>query len=447
VSRRRFPWVSGLLMTSFLAACAPQPATLTTAELDALGEGYARLALAMGTHDPDYVDAFYGPPEWKLEADRDSLPIPRILATADSLVRRLALSPPRGADELTLLRQRFLRRQLEALAARARMLNGEQLTFDAESQALYDAVAPSHADSSFLPTLARLDSLLPGTGPLGERWEEFRKEFEIPAARLDTVFHVAILEARRRTREHLALPDSESFVVEFVKDKPWSGYNWYQGGNRSLIQVNTDLPSYIDRALDLACHEGYPGHHVYNVLLEQALVRERGWREFTVYPLMAPQALIAEGTAVIAADVAFPGSERERFDKTVLCPLAGIDTSRYERFARVTQAMEALSMAGVEGARRWLDGRMSREDAKQWLIHYAVRPPNRAEKDLRFAERYRSYVVNYRLGRTMVLEWLDRNGGDAEHPERRWELFRTLLASPRLPEDLRDEKPVPSAAR
>jgi len=434
---RLYRTLAVVLAMSVLDSCASRPATLTSADLDVLSERYTRLVLAMGKHDPDYVDAFYGPPQWKLEADRDSLPLPRILTIADSLARRLVARAPRGADALTVLRQRYLHRQLEALTARARMLNGERLSFDVESRALYDAVAPSLGDSSFIPALARLDSLLPGTGPLGERWERYRKEFTIPSAMLDTVFDVAIREARRRTRAHLALPDSESFVVEFVKNQPWSGYNWYQGGYRSLIQVNVDLPIYIDRALDLACHEGYPGHHVYNALLEQALVRERGWKEFTVYPLMAPQSLIAEGTAVIAADVAFPGVERERFEKDVLYPLAGIDTSRYERFAQITDAMQSLSMAGVEGARRWLDGRMTREEAKQWLMQHAVRTAVRAEKDLRFAERYRSYVVNYRLGRTMVLDWLDRNGGDVAHPARRWQLYQTLLASPRLPGDLR----------
>ena len=50
-------------------------------------------------------------------------------------------------------------------------------------------------------------------------------------------------------------------------------YNWYKGNLRSVIQVNTDLPLAVDRAIDLACHEGYPGHHVYNALLEQRLVK------------------------------------------------------------------------------------------------------------------------------------------------------------------------------
>ena len=123
----------------------------------------------------------------------------------------------------------------------------------------------------------------------------------------------------------MTLPADERFTVEYVTNKSWSGYNWYQGGFRSLIQVNTDLPIYIDRAIDLACHEGYPGHHVYNALLEKHLVKDRGWIEFTVYPLFSPQSLIAEGTANFGIEVAFPGRERVDFERTVLFPAAGLD--------------------------------------------------------------------------------------------------------------------------
>ena len=128
----------------------------------------------------------------------------------------------------------------------------------------------------------------------------------------------------KRTLPHAELPAGESFTVEFVTNKSWSGYNWYQGNYRSLIQVNTDLPIYIDRAVDLACHEGIPGHHVYNALLEKHLMRDRGWVEASVYALFSPQSLIAEGTANYGIEVAFPGDERLAFERDVLFPAAGL---------------------------------------------------------------------------------------------------------------------------
>ena len=102
-----------------------------------------------------------------------------------------------------------------------------------------------------------------------------------------------------------------------------------------MIQVNTDLPIFIDRAVDLAAHEGYPGHHVYNSLLEKNLVRDRGWVEFSVYALFSPQSLVAEGTANFGRDVAFPTkTERMKFEKEVLFPPRGIDASARRRILR-----------------------------------------------------------------------------------------------------------------
>src|SRR5262249_55353733 len=176
--------------------------------------------------------------------------------------------------------------------------------------------------------LDRMADRFPGTGTLVDRYDAYRRQFVIPREKLDAVFQTAIRAGRERTLALVALPPDERFSVEYVTNKSWSGYNWYQGGFRSLIQVNTDLPIYIDRAIDLACHEGYPGHHVYNVLLEQHLVKDRGWIEFTVYPLFSPQSLIAEGTANFGIEVAFSGPARVEYEKTTLFPVAGLDPSR-----------------------------------------------------------------------------------------------------------------------
>ena len=44
--------------------------------MNTIAERYVKLVLAVGQHDADYVDAFYGPPEWKAEAERRKLPLP-----------------------------------------------------------------------------------------------------------------------------------------------------------------------------------------------------------------------------------------------------------------------------------------------------------------------------------------------------------------------------------
>lgn len=451
--RRLLPAVGACIAVAFYVTPAPSGAMPQRAEtaashagvpsrppetptMNAIAEGYIKLVLALGQHDRDYVDAYYGPPEWKTAAARDKTALPELAAKAAELRAGLARVPA-PADEMAGLRRDYLDRQLLAVAARVRMLGGERLSFDEESMALYDAVAPTHPESYFQAILDRLEQRFPGEGRLVDRYDAFRSGFVIPRDRLDAVFKTAIQACAERTRRHIPLPPGEQFTVEYVTNKSWSGYNWYQGGFRSLIQVNTDLPIYIDRAVDLACHEGYPGHHVYNTLLERHLVKDRGWIEFTVYPLFSPQSLIAEGTANFGIEVAFPGHERTDFERRVLFPAAGLDASRAAEYYEVQALVDQLSYAGNEAARRYLDGRIDAAAAAQWLERYALMPHDRAVQRIKFFDQYRSYVINYNLGKDMVRQYVEARGGTADHPEKRWAVFAALISSPRLPSALR----------
>jgi hypothetical protein len=284
--------------------------------------------------------------------------------------------------------------------------------------------------------LDELERLLPGTGPLVDRYAAFRARYVIPPARLDAVFRAAIDGCRSRTATHIALPPEETFTIEYVTGKSWSAYNWYKGKYTSVIQVNTDLPITIDRAIDLACHEGYPGHHVYNALLEQALVRGRGWVEFSVYPLFSPQSLIAEGTANFGIEVAFPGPAREQFERDTLYPLAGLAPSSAAAFSAAQRAVDRLGYAGNEAARRYLNGEIDRDAAARWLQQWAMMPADRALQRTKFFDQYRSYVINYNLGKDLVRAYVERRGGTVEHPDARWREFAALLSSPRLPSTL-----------
>ncbi len=413
------------------AACATPQAPV----MSDIAERYVKLVLAVGQHDADYVDAYYGDPAWKPTGE--PLPLERLQEDAALLLSELALVTPEPGDELAALRHTYLERQLASVASRIEMLSGATFGFDEEAERLYDATPPHKTESEFEAVLSELERLLPGSGRLIDRYNAFRSRFVIPSDRLDAVFQAAIDGCRARTAAHLALPDDESFTVEYVTGKSWSGYNWYQGNFTSLIQVNTDLAVTIDRAVDLACHEGYPGHHVYNMLLERHLVRDRGWVEFSVYPLFSPQSLIAEGTANFGIDVAFPGSTRTDFERETLYPIAGLDPAEAERYAAVRDAVDELSYAGNEAARRYLNGQIDRAAAEAYLERYAMMPADRAAQRVRFMDQYRSYVINYNLGQDLIREYVERLGGTPEDPDTRWRVFGELLASPRLPSGLK----------
>jgi hypothetical protein len=439
--------VAPLLLLALGAACAGEPAPRAgsadsvdpMAVMDEVAPAYVRLVLALGEHDADSVDAYYGPPEWREQVRAEARPLAAIAADAQALTARLAAAEGaagQSPDEPTRLRHRFLARQLAALAARVAIVGGEKLSFDEESRALYDAVAPRHGAEHFDAILAELEARLPGAGALTARYDAWQQGFIIPPDKLDAVFRAAIAACRERTLERLPLPAGESFEVEYVTGKTWSAYNWYQGGYHSLIQVNTDLPIPIDRAIDLACHEGYPGHHVYNALLEETLARGRGWVEFTVYPLFSPQSLIAEGTANYGIQIAFTDAERRRFERETLFPLAGLDPARVDEYYEVMALARTLSYAGNEAARAYLDGRMDAARAAEWLVQFAMNTPAQAAQRVKFFDTYRSYVINYNLGEDLVKAYVERHAG--EDRTKRWEVFAGLLSSPRLPSNLKE---------
>lgn len=402
--------------------------------MNRIAETYVRLVLAMGRHDPAYVDAYYGPAEWRPQVEAQPLPLDRIVEQARAARAALHTLPP-ATDALIVLRQRYLARQLEALLAHAGALQGQRLGFDEEARALYDIVPPAPDQAALRARLAPLEALLPGSGTLAQRYNDYLERFAIPPERLEAVMRAAIDEARRRSERYLSLPPGESFELALVRDKPWSAYNWYQGGYRSRIEINTDLPVTAVRAIELAVHEGYPGHHVYNSLLERALVRGRGWVEYSVYPLYSPQSLIAEGTADYAIELAFPRAERIAFLRDVLFPLAGLDPAEAARYVDITEAADVIGIATIAAARDFLDGRADEAQTRQRLQDTALASPARAAQRVAFFRSYRSYIVNYALGEELVARYVQARAGDDS--AQRWRVFAELLASPRLPSDLR----------
>ncbi len=406
-----------------------QPTANPVRPVNDIASDYVVLELAMAAHDPAHVDAYFGPEALRARAEAQPLSPVAIAAQAAALDSELLAQS--GDDELGRIQE--LRQRLTALQTRVALFQGETLPFDVETQRLFGATAPDYDAAHFDAILADIDALVPGEGPLSERVNAFQDRFNIPADKLDAVFGAAIAECRKRTLARIELPAEENFSLEYVEDKPWSGYNWYQGGAVSLIQVNTDLPTKIDRAVDLGCHEGYPGHHTYNALLERELAIKRGWVEFSLYPLFSPQSLIAEGSANYGIRLAFPDKERVAFEKQVLFPLAGLNVDEADQYYALQELMAKLSYAGNEAARDYLNGDITREQAEAWLVRYALSSPERAAKRVRFIETYRSYVINYNLGRDLVADYVERGGADQAT---RWQRFEKILSQPMSAGDL-----------
>lgn len=416
-----------LLSTIPLAACAGGAPSKENAAspLDAVAEAYVKLVLAIGRHDALYVDAYYGPPEWKAAAEAAApVPLPDLLAEARSLVER-ARRAGGPAD-----RARYLEKQLVAAEGHLRRLSGERMTLAEECRLLYDADPPRHDVAEFAAAHEALESLVPGEGPLGPRIEAMRKAAHVPPERLAGALTATLDLSRRASAPFVTLPGTERFETVLVRDKPWGAYNWYLGNYASRIELNTDLPTEANGLLGTMCHEGYPGHHLYNVLLEEKLVRGKGWIEYAIYPLYSPQSLLAEGSANVGIDVVFTDDQRRRALAEIVAPAAGLPAEALLANDRLREALEPLAYVHGEAARMLLDEGRPEAEVVAFLVRWGLMTEARAKQNVEFLKTYRSYVFNYSLGEDIVREWIGTGPDRAER-------FFDILSRPVVPSDLR----------
>ena len=398
-----------------------------------IADRYIKLTLEAGTHEAEYVDAYYGPPALQDAAKANPRSLPELVAETRSLVAEIDSLAPKFGNEAERRRALALRGMLVAADTRLQMLQGKKFAFDDEAKGQFATVPELKPLAEYDAALAGLEKLIPGDGSLATRVDAFNERFLIPKERLAPVFDAAIAECKRRTAQHIKLPAGENFSMEFVTGKPWSGYNYYKGNYQSLIQVNTDLPIRISRAVDLGCHEGYPGHHVLNLMVESKLARANGWKEYEVNPLYSPTSVLSEGSANYGIDLAFPGPERLKFERDVLYPLAGLDPTTAEAYWKMQQMTEALSGARLTIAKMYLDGEITRAKAVELSGRYLLVSPARAEQSLAFTDHYRSYVINYGWGKDLVRNYVERGNPDAKT---RWMRMEKILSEPTLPADL-----------
>ena len=421
------------LILLFLLSCAKKEQKSEAQQINSLAENYVRLGLTIGQYDADFVDAYYGPDSLKPAISKsDIFPKDSLL----NLVTELRTSLKNSTEKLndsSKVRARWMSQQLLAFDRRIRIYSGEFKTFDEESKELFGISAPVYPEKHYKLLLDSLNKLLPGTGSVQDRFQNLANRFIIPENKLDTIFKTTIAEARKSTKAYYSLPETETFTIEYVKDKPWSGYNWYKGNYTSVIQINTDTRIFIERAIDVGSHESYPGHHVYNMLLEKNLYQDKGWVEISLYPLFSPQSFIAEGSANYGIDLVYPGNKKVKFAKEILLPLARLDTAYIANYFNALAIRGKLNYARNEAARGIVNQTMTDKQALEWLMNYCLYNKETALKSISFIKKYRSYVINYNYGQDLVRNYIESKGADTE---KRWEVFEKLLSNPVLPKEL-----------
>jgi len=330
-----------------------------------------------------------------------------------------------GEPDLGPDRRRWLRGQVVGLHTSARKLAGAQVSYADEVEQCYGVRPQRRDEEEFEAAHRRLDDVLPGSGPLSDRYTAWREGLAIPPEKLPSVIDSLAEDFRERTDRLFGLPEGEHIEWELVTNQPWSGFNYYQGGLSSRVAINTDLPVLSPTIAHLVAHEAYPGHHTEHSRKEVGLVRQRGHLEETIFLVGTPQCLLAEGLADLGLEILL-GIRPEPLVADHLRPL-GVPYDA-EVVATVAQAGEALN--NVRGNVAFLlheDGASS-DEALAYAQRWGLVSRDRAEKMLEFLtdETWRAYISCYLEGLPLCRSFV---GGD---PER----FGQLLNDQLLPADL-----------
>jgi hypothetical protein len=383
---------------------------------------YLEVGLRVGRHLDGLVDAYYGPADLEQRvAGEPRRDLPALVADLRSLVAGLDA----GDGDLDPVRRRWLRAQSAGLHTAARKLAGEDVAFLDEVESCY-GVRPGWVDHEvYAEAHRRLDAVLPGSGPLADRYDAWRTTHHIPVDKLPAAVHTLAEAFRERTAAAFGLPEGEHVEFELVSDEPWSGFNYYEGGLRSRVAINTDLPVSSTMIGHLVAHEAYPGHHTEHCRKEVGLVRQRRQLEESIFLVGTPQCLLAEGLADLAIE-ALLGPDHEPVLAELLQPL-GI---RYdtEVVAAVGAAAEALGSVRGNAALLVHDLGRPVEDAVAELERWGLQSHDRATKAMAFLTHptWRAYIFCYVSGLPLCRRFVD---GD---PTR----FDRLLTEQFVPADL-----------
>lgn len=391
------------------------------------GERFVRLCLAIDEHRPGYVDAYFGPEEWKNQVQQDGKqPLPDLTYQINRLANDIAQD-----NELDPQRKDYLARHLTAMQMSIRRLSGESVSLADEAEALYDIRPNWQDEGTYEEAHTLLDEVLPSGGSLGERMLAWKKSLEIPVEKAKELLPIIIKKLRAIAHQKLNLPDEESFAVEFVSDQPWSAYNWYLGNSKSRIEINTDIPMRVSSLPHLIAHEGYPGHHTDLSIKEKKLVDELKYYEFTVSLLEAPSAVMSEGIAESAIDTLLTEAEREEWLREEILPYVGLSHIDPKRILAVSKAADKLT-AGANAAFMLHDQRKSEEEIVQYLQRYNLASEKEAKQTIRFISNPldRSYVFTYDLGHDLLEQLFQ--GGD------RVQYFKRLIEEPVTPSQVRE---------
>ncbi|WP_235892372.1 DUF885 domain-containing protein [Mycolicibacterium hodleri] len=399
---------------------------------------YLLLGLRFDRVEEGYVDSFTGDPALRAVVGSEPPPDPADLARqAERLIAELP-----GADGLDSQRADYISAHLRALACAGRKFAGEDVGFVQEVHDYFDIDIAKGDPDTYREAHRKLDEALGGTGDLAERMQSYRSGEEIPPERLEECIHAFSSALRDRVRADFPLPDAETINYEIVTDKPWSGFNYYEGHYRSTVAVNADLKQQMSGLPRLVAHESYPGHHTEHCRKESGLVERDGQTEQTIFLVNTPQCLMAEGLADLALYAAIGDGESGATGggqgwgawATEIYADLGLRFDG-ERAVAVSQAAAALADVRQDAALMLHDEHRDVDDVVAFLQRWQLTSETRARQSLRFLSSplWRAYTSTYVEGYRLLRAWLDARPAGVTLIDR----FGRLLDEPLVPSALR----------
>jgi hypothetical protein len=393
---------------------------------------YVRLGLRFDRLESGFVDAYTGDPRIRAQVDDEPASTPRQLR--DQARALLAELPSAGLAED---RADYLRGQLTGLECTARKLSGELVSFLEEVRDYFQVEAGLGDPAVYSAAHAELAKLLPGEGPLAERFALHRRREECPPDRLEDAVLALSSALRDRVRAEYGLPEVEQVRYEVVTDQPWSGFNYYEGGSVSRVAINADLPHRLSQLPHLVAHESYPGHHTEHCRKEQGLVDKAGRIEHTVFLVNTPECLMAEGLA----DLGIEATVADGWGPWAAEILGDLGLRLDGHVAeRIATAAAPLNRVRQDAAILLHDRRVDGDDVLAYLQRWGLVSAERARQQLRFLTHplWRAYITTYVEGFDLLSGWLSARPAGQPVADR----FVRLLDEPLTPAALAAELPA-----
>jgi hypothetical protein len=371
-----------------------------------VAERYLELGLRLGKHVEGLVDSYYGPPELQQQVEaEETIDAAQLAADADALLGEL--------DD------GWLYDQVRGCATYARVLAGEDISYEDEVEGCYGVRPSKTAVSVYEDVHAELDGLLPGEGSLYDRRQAWRDQHLVDGDISVAVLAELLPVLRERTEALVALPEGEQVTLEPVTDEPWWAFNYYLGNLHSRVVLNTDVPTTGSDLIHLGTHEVYPGHHTEHAVKEQLLIRERGAIEEGIQLVPTPQAVLSEGIAETGGEIVLDADARGAAYAILARHGVELDPDLTERIAKT---LERLRTVGLDAALMLHSDGATPEEAQAYVEQWGLSTPEQARQSVRFATdpTWRAYVITYSAGRDLCRAYV--NGDPAR--------FRTLLTEP-----------------